>query len=621
MNWAVADFETSVYDGQTETEAWACGFMEYGGKPEIYNNIGSFMKRISYTEYNTIIFFHNLKFDGSFIIPYLLNSGYKIACKNNEMRSGKDLKKKEFNCHINRKGIWYRIEIRFPNGNLISIYDSLKLIPFSLRDAGNAFNTKHRKLEMEYKGKREAGQYINPNEKKYLEHDLYVLYECMEIIFSRDIKKSTIGSQCLYYFRKKYGYFEYKVDFPNLYELETETNFKSVGDYILRSYCGAYIYIKEGMEDKVITNGITIDATSLYPSVMHSKSGFIYPYGIPKYGKGRFIKKPNRYYYQRIKCRFKVKSGYLPFIRIRGNAEYSPRKIQKASAYEIKGYIIDNSVELILNMNELELFKEHYNLYDLEYIDYYEFYARAGMFDDYVNEWIEKKEGAKNKVERTIAKLYLNNLYGKFSAVPDSSFHVPFLDEDGVVNFTAVHEEKAIPGYIAVGSAIISHARITDVRACQANYDNFVYTDTDSLHLSCGIDAVRGVVIDKHKLCTFKHESSWDIAIFNNVKRYIEHIIEEDGEPCTPKYSITCAGMIKKGKALLALALEDKLDEETFKKYDYDIDKLSENDLNFILQNKKIQDFTSGLIVPAGKLKAKRIKGGTILYEGDFTIL
>ena len=60
--------------------------------------------------------------------------------------------------------------------------------------------------------------------------------------------------------------------------------------------------------------------------MMHSESGNKYPIGNPKFWRGNYIPdmalKDHIYYFVRIKTRFYLKDGYLPFIQIKGNPLY-----------------------------------------------------------------------------------------------------------------------------------------------------------------------------------------------------------------------------------------------------------------------------------------------------------
>lgn len=621
-NFAVADFETTINNPE-ETKVWAAGFMLDYGHPEIYDNLNSFMKRISVLD-KIRIYFHNLKFDGCFIIYWLYKNGFDLAYEPEKHKycKRKNMKSYSFSVHINRKGIWYTMTIKFKR-NIVTLVDSLKVLPFSLEQAGKAFDTPHKKLDMDYSAHTDERQFISPKEREYLENDLYVLYECLQHIFNYNIDTLTIGSAALKNYKKMIGYKDYSILFPNVYEQKLKNHkYPNIGKYLLTSYSGAFVHIKKGCEKRIIRNGITIDATSLYASAQHSKLGFKYPIGKGRFFKGKARKKDNYFFFQRFSCTFKVKENYLPFIRVKGNAMISGREILESSEIYYKNSKYEEPMEITLNEYELDLFFEHYDIFNLEFLDYIEFRAAPrGIFDIYIDYWKEKKDNAKTKPDRSISKLFLTSLYGKFAAVPDSSFQLPYLNEEDALRMHPVHEEEAVPGYIPIGSAIVSFGRVIDVRAAQANYDYFIYTDTDSLHLNCSIEQVKGVIIDKNALGTFKHEISWDFAFFDNVKRYIEHVVEEDGEPCDPYYNITCAGLIASGKKNIQMALEqgENYREDIIKKYH--LENESQEVQDFIRAGMQISDFTKGFKVPKGKLVSKRIKGGVILVEREFTIL
>ena len=80
-------------------------------------------------------------------------------------------------------------------------------------------------------------------------------------------------------------------------------------------------------------------------------------------------------------------------------------------------------------------------------------------------------------------KLFLNNLYGKLSTNRDSSFKIPYLHESGKVCYTTHFEQNKKTFYIPAGAAVTAYARCFTIRAAQANYDRFCYSDTDSIHL------------------------------------------------------------------------------------------------------------------------------------------
>ena len=79
-------------------------------------------------------------------------------------------------------------------------------------------------------------------------------------------------------------------------------------------------------------------------------------------------------------------------------------------------------VTLCLTNVDLELFMEHYNVYNIEYHSGWKFKSTIGLFKDYIDKWNKVKMESTlngNKAMRTLAKLMLNALYGKFALNPN----------------------------------------------------------------------------------------------------------------------------------------------------------------------------------------------------------
>ena len=360
--------------------------------------------------------------------------------------------------------------------------------------------------------------------------------------------------------------------------------------------------------------------------MMSSESGNYFPVGEPHFWVGDIpdeALKGNRYYFVRIKTRFYIKKNKLPFIQIKNSFMYKGNECLETSdivynGKKYKGYeecdgtINDGRIELTLTMTDYELLKDHYDLVDFEVLDGCWFYSMKGIFDMYMTKYKEMKLNNKGAL-RELAKLFLNNLYGKMASSPDSSFKYAFL-KDGVVTFRDVRASDKKPGYIPIGSAITSYARNFTIRAAQKNYygadkAGFIYADTDSIHCDLPIEKIKGVTLHDRNFCCWKKESEWDMAFFSRQKTYIEHITEEKGEKVKePYYDIKCAGMPSKSKYLFNLSLGGKEDERI---------KLTEDERKFTEGKRTILDFTTGLKVP-GKLIQKRIVGGCVLAETSF---
>ena len=614
------DFETTVYDGQKDTEVWASAVVELGTEDvKILHSIGETLQYFKSLKCNMICYYHNLKFDGNFWLYYLMHDlGWKQATHKEadgtiDWDDRWHLLNNEFEYMISDEGQWYTITMKV-NNYIIQLRDSLKLLPFSVKSIGKAFQTKHQKLNMEYKGLRYAGCEITTEEQKYIANDVLVVKEALEIMFSQGHNKMTIGSCCMAEYKVLTGQYQYDSWFPNVYDIPIDKDLHgedNAGDWIRHSYKGGWCYLVKGKENHIYTNGTVADVNSLYPSMMSSESGNRYPVGNPHFWAGNFIPEEaqaeDRYYFIRFRTKFYLKENMLPFIQIKGSWLYKGTEMLTTSDvlnpkdgkyydkyYDKNGKLCDTTVTLTLTCIDYKLFREHYDVKDFEILDGCWFDTDIGIFDSYVDKYKEIKMNSKGAM-RTLAKLFLNNLYGKMATNTNSSFKMAYIKEDGSIGFDTIEQNHKKPGYIPVGSAITSYARNFTIRAAQANYygpdkDGFIYADTDSIHCNLQADKINGIKVDDRAFCCWKLESSWDRAVFVRQKTYAEHVTMENLEPIAdPYWNIKCAGMPERCKKIY----------------------LKEH------EGRELEDFHVGLKVH-GKLVPKRIRGGVLLIETNY---
>ena len=636
-----ADFETTVYEGQTFTEVWASALVELGTEDVlIHHSIDETFEYLINQNENALLYYHNLKFDGSFWLDFLLiKKKFKHAYHvyNEEQTdvswvADKDIKAHEVKYTISDKGQWYRIIFK-EKGRTIEIRDSLKLLPFSVREIGKAFKTKHQKLDMEYTGFRYAGCTITDEERMYISNDVLVVKEALEIMFQQKHDKMTIGACCMAEFKRTVGdKKEWEKMFPDLTQIELDKstyNATNADEYIRKSYKGGWCYIVPQKANQIKRNGTTADVNSLYPSMMSSESGNAYPIGKPMFWKGNFIPDeaiaPNKYFFVRIKTRFYVRENYLPFIQIKGSylydgtqslesSDYYDKKTGKYYQYYLdrEGNKHDTRVTLTLTMFDYKLFLEHYKVCEFEILDGCYFYSAVGLFDLYIDKYKRIKLESVGAL-RTLAKLFLNNLYGKLASSTDSSFKVAYTKDDNSIGFINVDENNKKAGFIAIGSAITSYARNFTIRAAQMNYygtdeRGFIYADTDSIHCDLLPEEIKGIKVHDKDFCCWKLEASWDIGWFVRQKTYIEHVVAEDLKKIdTPYYNVKCAGMPKRCKDLFLKSMGE----------DVDLGKVRDYEEEFIKDKRTVEDFKIGLKVPS-KLMPKRIQGGILLVDTTY---
>ena len=600
MKRYTADFETTV--NTEKTEVWAAALIDLDAEchPDnvsVVNNIHSFFDMIYEIGENSTIYFHNLKFDGNFIINKIAKEFELYRDDEGHMKIFDQAMPRDgyYTYMVSDFGEWFSITVS-EGGNYYTFRDSAKLLPFTVEEIGEAFETKYRKLEMDYEGHQHADEYITPDEEEYLKHDVLVMHEGLNKMFAAGFTRSTIGSCCLAEFQETCGFnpMGYAKLFQDFTKWESRVEgYNSVDEYIRKAYHGGWCYINPKKANKVIKGGSHFDKNSMYPSMMHSSSGNKFPVGRPTFFKGEIpeeAKSDNKYYFVRFKCRFNLKKNMLPTVQIKDDPNYDGREWLSTSDYKGNKYEIDvtGTVKLIrptmvMTQTDYELFLKHYDVERLEILDGCYFDTFVGLFDTYIDKYYDMKKNAKNKVERTIAKLALNNLSGKMGSRATADFKEFKLDNG--LHCETYHQAFKKAGTISIAAAITSYARRDCIEAAQANYKHFLYSDTDSIALDCPASEVKGIVIDDKELNCWKCEAEFSEAVFVRQKCYMEII---DGE-----YNIKCAGLGKGGKKYLEKNLKSGI--------------LS------------IKDFKAGLVVKEN-LRALSIDGGVVLQEVQFIL-
>lgn len=578
MSTFVADFETTT--NPDDCRVWAYAICEVGNSDNVIvgTTIDEFMKWCRDSKENHTIFFHNLKFDGQFIMHWLFHNGYTHTTDPYEKDTN------TFNTLISDKGLYYQIEVIFykkgKNISKVVFQDSLKLIPLSVDSIAKSFKMDINKLEIDYSSHNDLpiGSPLTKEEEEYIKHDVQIVARAIEYFYSQGLTKMTIGSCALEEYKKLIKKRNFKRYYPT----------PKYHDDVKQSYRGGFTYLNPKFAGKVVNNGVVLDVNSLYPSVMYYET---LPFGTPIYFEGEY-KYDEIYplYTQMFRCQFELKKGKIPTIQDKFSGMFKQNEYLTSSGDEV--------VTLCLNSVDLKLFFEHYDVYNIEYMSGWKFKSTKGLFTDYIDKWSNNKIQAKkdgNHGLYLISKLFLNSLYGKFGTDTKVKSKIPYLAEDDIIHFKDSEVEYKDGIYVAMASFITSYARLKTITSAQKVMDNynegkskiqFVYADTDSLHcVSPDFELPEGLEIDDTKLGAWKFESKFNKAKFLRQKCYIENSTE-DIENNDPEYElkITVAGMPKGC-------------------YQY---------VNF-------SNFKIGATYK-GKMQPKMVKGGVVLSDIDFTI-
>lgn len=306
MRHFVADFETTTNE-KDKTRIWAYGLCEIGNT-EFFRSGRTMQEFINFCEKqtNSIVYFHNLKFDGEFIIHWLLTNGYTHSKEKND---------KTFNVMISKMNQFYSIEVIFKRMNKqykkVKFLDSLKKLPFPVKKIAEDFKMDIQKLEIDYDAPRPVGYIPSREEIQYIRNDVEIVARALHTQYEQGLTKMTIGSDALNIFKGGLGKKTWELYFPTM-SLEIDSN-KINGMRV--SYRGGFTYLNPKYKNVDMKRGVVLDVNSLYPHVMYS---CLLPYDYPIFFKGQY--KENKVcplYIQRFICEFKIKRNISQLFKLK----------------------------------------------------------------------------------------------------------------------------------------------------------------------------------------------------------------------------------------------------------------------------------------------------------------
>lgn len=582
-----ADFETTTAAYSSEFSiVWAGAFVDITKHDDdnavnIFSDITDFMYYVeNFFRNGDIIYFHNLKFDGSFIINALFEYGYEYVKGQKSLPPSKC-----FDAAISDMGTWYRIRISVPvakrNGEgyckMIEIRNSLCLVSGSVAQIGDSFGTRKRKLDIDY----DAASFphkMSTKEIEYLKADVLIIAEVLNLLINEyGFEKLTAGSNAIGDFMKRFGG---KTKFKGLFpELS-----KEIDEFCREAYRGGISWVNPKIRGNALGNGCTYDCNSEYPGMMHGQSGNMYPYDAPVYFEGEY-QQDNKYplWIARVSIAAERKPDKMPCMQIKRT------NIFKENEWLDKIHDDGEPVEITITSVDLQLLKECYDITSFEMIEGYKFKGCRGVFDKFIDHWNEIKMNSKG-AKRQVAKLMMNSFYGKFGTRL-FGFSKDVSYEGDKLKFTKDNGEERDAYYIPVACFVTAYGRRNLIHAGNANFDRLCYVDTDSVHL-LGHDEAKGIEIHDKKLGAWKQESKWSRGKFIRQKTYVEDII--GGE-----LDIKCAGMP---------------DSIKYSKY------IGEDGMVHKMPAISFDGFKIGARWETGKLIAKQVKGGVLLLDTPFEI-
>lgn len=484
----VADFETTTDIDDCRVWAWASIAVDNLDDYVYGNSIDGFMEYLDNKP--SITYFHNLAFDASFIIDWLLKNGYEYT----EDKPGDS----QFTTLISDTGKFYSVTVISHNSVRTEFRDSFKKLPLSVAKVAEAFKLTDHKLSIDYHTHRKKGHELTEEEQAYLRNDVAIVAQALKIVLDTGMKKLTVGADALSEYKTLLGKRDFTDMFPTLNsEIDAE---------IRKAYRGGFTYADPRFSGSMQGAGKVYDVNSLYPYVMYDRE---IPYGEPTFVDGAPLD-DGREFITSITFKAKLKRNHIPCIQVKRSPHFSPTQYLDN---------IDEYVTLSCTSVDLRLWELHYDLDIISFNGSYMFNTQKGLFNKYIDKWMDVKERSEGGM-RQIAKLHLNSLYGKFATNTNVTCKYPILKDETVKLVTGPHKERN-PVYTPAGVFITSYAREVTLTAALANYPRFAYADTDSIHL-IGTQEPAGIMVHGSQMGAWKHEYDFTNAVYVRAKQYAE---------------------------------------------------------------------------------------------------
>ena len=553
-----SDFETTAkrqytLEGRTRVYLYMIKSLD-GAIENVGLSIEEFFNFLNTLEKNAIVYFHNLSFDGEFILWHLIENGYVNADDQETMPE------KSFTNITTDMGLHYNIKVMLESGIKIEFKCSYRLMPISLEKIGKLVGVNKLKENHDYNELKNFKTIddVPQEELSYIKNDVEILRLLIAKLDEFNIKDMTMSSS---------SYSNWKKTQYLLSKSFTKPDDSYINEVIDKSYKGGITMLNPTYACQVLNDVISYDVNSLYPSQMLNNS---MPVGDPRVfdtiSEAKKESRHKKFIYVVYVYRMEVLDGYHPFIGL-------------SSGFTFSSY----SYDYVIEDTTLYLWEDEFNLFDDYYHGEYEilrvlaFKEINNAFGQYLNHWKDIKENTKDQVEKQIAKLMMNSLYGKFGQKDErTSKKLIGLKDNGSLLYDLVHNEAPYK-YRPIASYITSMSRCVLIRAMQMNANSFVYCDTDSLYLT-KVKKANQITISDNTIGAWKFESHYTAFKCLKPKCYIK--TKDDG---TTVRSI--AGLPKEAQKLV----------------NYD-------------------NLASGLVLKGVKRYMNRVKGGVIIDTTDFSV-
>lgn len=566
IQYLMMDTETipsSQAHREGSSRVWLWGMMNLMGQMEYGLTMENFVKTINKKGGFFRAYFHNAKYDFSYIMTYLLEqkfenisaemSQYKMENpEDTEAKSGLPLGKmpnRSFSSVI-KDGEIYSITVRFGEYVWVDFRNSLHLYPGSIEELGKGVNVQKLVGDLDYQMERPIGYHPTKKELMYLYNDLDVMRHLFTKEFGVVDGFSKSGKTKFKTLERTPGFTRVSEEYTKMmkwvgekypgyakkyYKKTTAKVYLQMSKY----YYGGMVYVKPEVRGKEITidNGFghSIDFNSSYGATMaqdpmvkgeptieknpnHEPEGLNQPKDLMKL----------MWLGTMENMKFKLKKNHIASL---------PKKL--TSEYDI---ITEKDLKVgpRLSLTGIDWFHffENYDLYSGEWTELVTFEVdKNAPYSEYMKKMYDNKIDAKKKygsgsAEYMLAKLPVVGAYGKTAQNPMSTTEVLDLNKKGIASPKEMadggyKEEGQNYFYIAIFTTALARNRLLTMSSL-IGYDHCLYFDTDSIHTDLDVEEINKKLKDsefhlsEYELGQPKIESTFDEFKYLREKAYVE---------------------------------------------------------------------------------------------------
>lgn len=416
---------------------------------------------------NICVYVYNLSFEYSFILPKLLDRGFKFKA------SFSDDDEYVFNSVTTKScsSVWM-VQLKYgkKSGKII-LKDLAKIYGGGLAKVAASFGLETQKeMDFEYRKNRLHNHIVTDDERRYCFKDTRIIVEILLIMQAKNDKNFFNSASMASYAMKDLLTFGYKGKLKPYQEYRKEYPFLGEDEtfFLRRGVSGGITYAPDKYQFIDLKCKIAhIDAHSMHPSQAFRH---VMPYGYGTYFEG----KPPLPITTQAMCRIRI----------------SYAGVRLHSVIELIGIEFIEGYELVVWDFEIPTMRKCYKNLKIEYIDGYYYKTKKVAWKNfyshhYLGRLKAKKEGDKFSVLQH--KLLINSSYGKHLEKPHNTIIENVIYEDIIdsIVYAKPLEEYQINAkytYLPLGSAIPARSRVDLIEhALLLGYENIVYFDTDSI--------------------------------------------------------------------------------------------------------------------------------------------